>query len=79
MNLRYIKRVTDVNQWDPCFLKAFAAKMAEDLAEPLTQSETKRARAERVLSTELSTAIRVNAIALPPQKLADDEWLLSRL
>ena len=75
----YIKRVTDTTQFQANFTKGFAAQLAMDVCEALTQSETKRARAERELSKEITLAIRANAIELPPRKLPDDEWLLSRL
>lgn len=79
LNFRYIKRITDATQFAACFTTSFAAKLAEQLAEPLTQSDTKRARAGQAFDREISLAIRSNAIELPPEKLADDEWLMSRL
>ncbi len=79
LNLQYIKRVTDPTQFDPCFRTAFSARLAEVLAEPLTQSDVKRQRAGDAYGRALMEAVRVNAISLPPRKLADDEWLLSRL
>lgn len=79
LQIRYIKRVTDPNQFDAAFVKAFGCQIALDLGEEITASETKISRAERRLAVELSAAVRTNAISLPPVKLADDEWLLSRL
>ena len=79
LNFRFVQRVTDTAQFSANFAKAFAAYMAVDLAEPLTQSDTKRGRAVDSLKREISMAIRANAIELPPQKFADDEWLISRL
>lgn len=78
LNIKYVKRVTDTTQMTAPFTMAFAAKLAEMLAEPLTQSDQKRARAEASLKEAISLAIRSNAIELPPEKLADDEWILSR-
>lgn len=75
----YVKRITDVTQMTPNFIMAFAAKLAMVLAEPLTQSDSKYAKAERAYTKEIATAIRTNAIEMPPQKLPDDEWLMSRL
>lgn len=79
LNLKYVKQVTDPNQFDPCFIKALGCRLAEDLAEPLTQSDSKRQRAEDKFKAELSAAVRANAISNPPQRLADDDWLMSRL
>jgi len=77
--IRYIKRVTDTTQFDPVFVLAFSCELAMWLAEPLTQSATKRESAENTQRKYVSEAVRVNAIALPPEHLPDDEWLISRL
>lgn len=79
LNIKYVKRVTDTQQFDPCFIKALGCQLAMDLCEALTQSDTKYQKAERQFGREVSNAVRVNAIALPPQKLPDDEWIMSRL
>jgi len=79
LNLQYIARVVDTAQWQSTFARAFAAQMAMDLAEPLTQSDTKRDRAERAYARAISDAVRSNAIELPPERLPDDDWIMSRL
>jgi hypothetical protein len=79
LNIRYIKQETDPQQFAPNFVTAFACALAERLAEPLTQSATKREQATAALKREIGLAVRANAIELPPQKLADDEWIVSRL
>lgn len=79
LHIKYVTRVTDPGQYSANFVAAFGAKLATYLAEPITQSDTKRDRAEAQFKTEISLAVRANAIQLPPKKLPDDEWLLSRL
>lgn len=79
LSLRYVKQVTDTTQFDPSFAKAFAARLAADAAEAITQSAGKRDRAEVAFQKEINLATRANAIQLPPVKLADDEWMASRL
>lgn len=79
INIKYVKKEDDVTKFSINFTSALVAKLAENLAEPLTQSDTKRARAESTFKDEIRLAIRANAIELPPQKLADDEWILARL
>jgi hypothetical protein len=79
LNIKYVRRVTDTGLFHPCFTMAFAAKLASLLAEPITQSDTKRVRADAQFNKEIALAVRSNAIELPPQKLADDEWLMARL
>lgn len=75
----YAKRVTDTTQFPPTFVTAFAGELAAMLAEPLTQSNEKRSMAEAYRDRMISLAIRANAIELPPQHLADDSWIISRL
>lgn len=75
----YIKRVTDTAQFQANFVQAFGARLAMNVCEAITQSDTKADRVEREFMRQISLAIRANAIELPPKKLADDEWLLSRL
>jgi len=79
LHIKYVKQIVDSTQWTAQFTFAFVAKLAELLAEPLTQSEQKRARAESEFNKQISLAIRANAIEMPPEKLPDDEWLMSRL
>ena len=79
LHIKYIKRVEDTALFPPNFVMAFSMKLAELLAEPLTQSDQKRQRAVDAFAREIRNAIRANAIELPPSKLPDDEWLMSRL
>lgn len=78
LNIKYVKRITNTAQYHPNFVLMFGAKLAYHLAEPLTQSASKQDRAENVFKQELKTAIRANAIEMPPTRLADDDWILSR-
>lgn len=79
LNLQYVYRVTDTAAWQSAFIKAFSCNLAMDLAEPLTQSDKKRERAEIAFRRAISDAVRTNAIELPPEKMPDDEWIMSRL
>jgi hypothetical protein len=79
LNIRYVQRITDTTMFHVCFNELLSARLAEELCEPLTQSDSKRARAIEFRKESLRDAIRANAIELPPQKLADDEWVMSRL
>jgi hypothetical protein len=77
--VRYVFRETNPANFGAAFVDAFSAKLAEKLAESLTQSDSKRGRAEAEFHRAIGVAIRANAIELPPKKLPDDEWLVSRL
>lgn len=79
LNLKYVARIEDSMQFSANFIAALSAKLAEKLAEPLTQSDSKRGRAEAAFNNEIRLAVRANAIELPPQRFADDDWIMGRL
>lgn len=79
LNVIYIKKTLDYRAYAPVFAMALGAKMGENLCEPLNQSAAKKDRAIVAFRDAMKEAIRSNAIELPPTKLADDEWVLSRL
>lgn len=79
LKVRYIFRETDPTHFDACFVEAFACRLAAELAEPLTQSNTKRKLAWDEREQALKDALRANAIESPPTPLPDDSWVISRL
>jgi hypothetical protein len=42
LKIRYISRVTDTTQWDSMFVEVLACRLAMEMAEDLTQSNSKR-------------------------------------
>lgn len=79
LNLRYIAKIEDPTLFDSLFVEAFACKLAMELAEPITQSSTKRDLATREYDRAMMMAVRSNAIERPPTKVADDTWIMARL
>src|SRR5208282_233763 len=79
LRLRYTARITDPNMFDSSFVEAFAMRLAMDLAEDLTQQIDKRKIAQEEYKAAIMTALRANAIELPPDTLPDNTWLLARL
>lgn len=79
LKLRYVARIEDPTLFDSLFVEAFACKLAMELAEPLTQSGTKRDLAYREYRDAILQATNTNAIERPPVKTADDTWILTRL
>lgn len=75
----YLKRITDPTMFDAAFIDAFAAFLAYNLAEPLTQSNTKRDAALLDFNLAIRDAVRANAIENPPEELQDDTWVVARL
>lgn len=77
--LRYIASIEDTTQWDACFGEAFACKLAMELAEPLTGSDSKRQMAAAEYREALAEAQRANALELPPRQISDDSWIMARV
>lgn len=77
--LRYIARIEDPQQWDACFVEAFACRLAMEVCETLTQSTDRFRKAQGQYQMALAEATRANAIELPSQRIADDTWILSRV
>jgi hypothetical protein len=78
LRLRYLAAIDDTNQWDACFVEAFACRLAAELAEPLTQSTTRRQLAWEEYDQAIQAGRRANAIELPPEYMADDSWVMGR-
>lgn len=79
LKIKYCADVDDTSQWDATFVEAIAARLAYELAEDLTQSNTKKADAMTDYQRAMSAAIRSNAIEVPPQQMADNTWIMSRI
>lgn len=79
LSLRYVARIEDPTLFDPLFVEAFACKLAMELAEPITQSSTKRDQARGEYKDAIAEAVRANSIEAPPAKVADDTWIMARL
>ena len=78
LQIRYIYNVTDPNEMDAAFREAFSARLAHDLAETITQSNSKKAEAKEHLKDALRTAKRVNAFEKPSAEMPTDQWISKR-
>ena len=79
LKLRYIAQVTDPAQWDVCFREALASRIAMELAEDLTQSDTKKQAAAQDYKRAITKAVRTNAIEKLPVTPPDQAWVVGRL
>jgi len=77
--IRYVYRVTDPTQFDPAFAEAFASRLGYELCTTLTDSTTRKDMAKADYKDAIREAIKANALEQPPQALADDSWLASRV
>ncbi|UQZ89805.1 hypothetical protein C4J81_11530 [Deltaproteobacteria bacterium Smac51] len=78
LNLVYLRRVTDVAMYPPVFIEALASRLAVEMCESVTGSNTKRELAWNEYNSALTEARRINALGLPPQMIQDDSWMLAR-
>lgn len=78
LDVRYIYDVTDPNEMDSLFRESFAAKLAEQLCEEITQSNTKVATANMFYKEAIADAKRTNAIEKTAEKPPEDEWITCR-
>lgn len=76
--LRYVARVEDTTRYDATFIEVLACRLAIEVCEALTQSNTKKQSAAEDYKQAMSVAIRSNSIELPPQTMQDGAWILGR-
>ena len=79
LRLRYLSLVTDTTKFDASFVEALACRLAAETCEAITQSSEKRQLAWQEYNQAITGAKRAGAIELPPNQIADDTWVLSRL
>ena len=75
--LPFIARVPEA-EFDPLFVDVLAASMALILAEPVTQSNTKKADAREAYREALAAAKSANTFEVEPEQDQPDSWELSR-
>lgn len=78
LQIRYIRRVEDPNQYDALFAEVLACRLAVEACEDMTQSATKFQQVASLYDRALRDAIRSNAVERPTQAIAEDTWLASR-
>jgi len=76
--VRYIRLVEDVTQWDALFASCFAYRLAMELAEMRTQSNSKDERLERRYMADLRRALRAGALETPATRIPDGPYLAAR-
>lgn len=80
LKIKYTERITDPTLFFPKFVECFAAKLAADLAYPVT---SKRSLVDTMYTLyyekKLPEARAMDAQQGTPQNIAQDEWLISRL
>lgn len=79
LQIRYVARIEDPNEFDPLFSELFAARLAQELCYDITGSNARDDKLASWAKDALSEAKRLNAIELPPEEIDDEgNWLASR-
>lgn len=78
LEVRCVINETDPNKMTALFREAWAAKVAYEICEQLTQSNTKKAQLGLDLDDILNRAKKSNGIQSIPQVPTDDIWLTAR-
>lgn len=79
INLRYISRVTDPNAMDPLFRDMLACRIAEQICEQVTQSNSKLEAVNAAYKASRAEARRNNAFEQTADAPPTDSWELARL
>lgn len=76
--IRYVGDVTDAAQMDPLLREAISCRMAIEMCEEITQSNSKKAGVKADYTEVIAEAKRANAIEQVPSTQPDDEWITVR-
>jgi len=76
--IRYIYRNTSYSEYPALFVKALAARLALDLCEEITQSNTKKEGLSSEYEKLIKRAKRSNAIQNVAQEAPDSSWITCR-
>jgi hypothetical protein len=79
LQIRYITRITDTTKYDALFNEMLSCKLAMEMCEELTQSNSKRQLAAEEYKQTTREARKMNAFENIPAEQATDSWLTTRL
>ena len=79
LEIRYVKRETDPNQYDPLFIECLSAKIAVELCELLTQSNSKGSAARDDYIRAIRDARKMNAFENISAETQTDTWITCRI
>lgn len=78
LNVRYVCNSISPEMFSPLFVEGLAARVAMEICEALTQSNTKEEKIAMKYATAISKARARNAIISGPVQPATDPWQTSR-
>lgn len=78
LNIRAVILPQSTGAFTPLFIEALSSRLARDMAEAITQSNSKKADAEKLYEQDIARAKKANAIQKPPQQAYDDTFITVR-
>lgn len=79
INIRFVRRVTVVNEMDDLFRDALACRIAIEFCDRLTQKRAKRSDVIGEYTAFMAQAANVDAIENPSEALPEDDWITCRI
>tara|TARA_R110000751_G_scaffold2075_7_gene11224 strand:+ start:7926 stop:8522 length:597 start_codon:yes stop_codon:yes gene_type:complete len=79
LQIVYLQQITDPNEFDQLFTDLLVSRIAMDVAEKVTQSNTKKQNAELRYTDAMMKAKKANAFERPPQEFPADDWVVARV
>jgi hypothetical protein len=78
LKILYLYNVSDAGRLPPHFVEAFSSKLALDICEDITQSNTKKDILAQLFTADLAKAKRINGLQKAPDAFPTFSWLASR-
>lgn len=78
LSIRYLRRVSNVGEWDNSFADVFACKLAIDACERLSQNSSKKEMLLGEYRLAIAAAVRADAIENPSEHIPDSSWVTVR-
>jgi len=78
LDIRYIKKITDVEAMDPMFREALSHRIAMNICERITQSNVKLQNIATMYKSVIDGARKVNALEQVPVEAVDADWITVR-
>ena len=78
LNIRYIADITDPNKMDALFREALSARIAREMCEELTQSNSKKAETKDAYNTAILEARHINAFERESEEPPVDTWITAQ-
>jgi len=79
LKFRYITNGLTPDEYDSAFVMVIAARLAAMLAEPITQSNSKKAAAKQEYKDALMAALGSGLVEVPAEAQQHDSWILARI